>query len=176
MKIDHILIEVDRAAERKASKRTMGLSVPHNRHAKRQQSKAARQYDIDTEDYAEDSPEQMSDAPYAVGYSAQGHEWRGSGPYSEEGSQGRWKMYDDGRFTAINIPDYSTAEKLEAELEKSYEDGTIKDRALFNKPDDDYYSEWYGTWIQPMKKVEEWEYRYDQPKDYGKDNEAEPNT
>lgn len=40
---------------RKRSKKVMGLSSKHNRHAKRQQSKAARQYAIDTEDYIDDS-------------------------------------------------------------------------------------------------------------------------
>lgn len=48
MKVDQ-LFELDRSAVKKKTKKPMGLSKIHNKHAKRQQNKASRKCKIDDE-------------------------------------------------------------------------------------------------------------------------------
>lgn len=103
--------------------------------------------------YDEKDAEQanVKDAPYAVGWDGQYHEWYGDeGP---ETGKGRYKPKPGGAgFAAINVPTYEMAEKIAADLEeklKQEEGGEWgKDWGVVDVGD---------VWIRPMSSLDEWD-------------------
>ncbi len=96
-------------------------------------------------------------APYAVGWSAQSHEWYGDeGPESKEG---RYKPKGDGgEIVAINVPTYEKAVEIQKDIELAAKSGQIKGlNAKWGK--DWSLLDWHGSWIKSMKEIEEWEVR-----------------
>jgi len=162
-----------RDAVRKRSQKIMGLSRNHNQHAKRQQSKAARQYDIDTEDYTDGSPdpeEHMGAAPYVVGWSAQSWEWYGDDDPGH--GRGRYKPKGDGgKVMAINVPTYEEAQRMANELDNAYNNKTFPDEFVYANSSDGYYLDYHGAWVESMSEYDEdWRFEYDRPKDYRAEN------
>lgn len=130
---------------------------------------AVRRDDPDMQDYYSDQDQtstEQRDAPYAVGWSGQSHEWYGDeGP---ESGQGRYKPKGDGGdYVAINVPDYQTATQIQSQLDKSYEENTFHDKSVYGKHGKDWYIVDYdSSYIIPMKDVEEWQLKYTKAKDY----------
>lgn len=135
---------------------------------------AVRKTDPDMDEYYADQDDadrgrreqeqQVADAPYAVGWSGQSHEWYGD----DDMKRGRYKQKGDGgNIVAINVPSYEMAQKIEAELQQQYENGELP--FVGGKWGEDHYIvDWHGTYIEPMKNVESWRFEYDKPKDYSK--------
>lgn len=126
--------------------------------------------DPEFDEYYDDRLEKeqdLKDAPYAVGWSAQSHEWYGDG--NPEGGDGRYKPKGDGgSFVAINVPDFATAQKIANKLDKDYENHKFHDQSVYgHRGHDHYYNDWHGSFIMSMSKVEDaWRFKHDKPKDY----------
>lgn len=115
------------------------------------------------DDQGEPTPAALGrEGPYAVGWSAQSHEWYGD--EAPASGRGRYKpKFDGGEIVAINVPDRATADKIGRELEASYEDGSFYDKSVYAKWGKDWYvNQWHGVWIRPMNKVEDYEIEHAQ--------------
>ena len=118
----------------------------------------------------------LGDAPYAVGWSGQSHEWYGELESPGEVGKGRYKPKGDGgRIVAINVPDYATAQKIEKKLDDSYNAGKFIDgNSVHGGIGDGYYVDYQSAWIRPMHEMDDemWRLEYDKPKDFesGEDN------
>lgn len=98
--------------------------------------------------------------PYAVGWSAQSHEWYGNeGP---ETKQGRYKPKGDGgEIVAINVPDLQTAKLIANRLDQSYDSDQFYDKSVYARHGKDWYiNQYHGAWIKPMRDVEEYQLKY----------------
>ena len=115
----------------------------------------------------------LGDAPYAVGWSGQSHEWYGDLENPGEEGKGRYKPKGDGgRIVAINVPDYATAQKIEKKLDDSYNAGKFIDgNSVHGGMGDGYYVDYHSAWIRPMHEMDDemWRLKYDKPKDFGAD-------
>ena len=115
----------------------------------------------------------LGDAPYAVGWSGQSHEWYGELESPGEEGKGRYKPKGDGgRIVAINVPDYATAQKIEKKLDDSYNAGKFIDgNSVHGGMGDGYYVDYHSAWIRPMHEMDDemWRLEYDKPKDFGLD-------
>lgn len=113
----------------------------------------------------------LGDAPYAVGWSGQSHEWYGELESPGEEGKGRYKPKGDGgRIVAINVPDYATAQKIEKKLDDSYNAGKFIDgNSVHGGIGDGYYVDYHSAWIRPMHEMDDemWRLEYDKPKDFG---------
>jgi hypothetical protein len=121
----------------------------------------------------DEAHEELEKAPYAVGWEGQYMEWYsndgGSGP---ETGEGRWKMKGDGgEIVATNVPTYELAQKIEDQLNDSYNRGDFYDPFVQNyelREDEHSWAltEFHGTFIVPMSQVTKLDKISKQVKDY----------
>lgn len=135
---------------------------------------AVRRNDPAMDDYYDTDPpakpqQPMAEGPYAVGWSAQSHEWYGDGPPAS--GDGRYKPKGDGgRWVAINVPSYQVAKQLADHLDAAYEAKQFPNESVYAKHGRDWYVlEYYGAHVIPMSKMSEYDLesaRDDKAKDY----------
>lgn len=133
-----------------------------------------RKNDPAMDDYYDDKETEeanVKDAPYAVGWSGQYHEWYGDeGP---ESGKGRYKPKGDGGdFVAINVPTYAMAEKIAQKLQ---DDLKGEDMGEWGKSWG--VVDFADVWVIPMSELDEYDrdrlastmrYESNKIKDYSK--------
>ncbi|TFH08896.1 MAG: hypothetical protein E4H14_05515 [Candidatus Thorarchaeota archaeon] len=108
------------------------------------------------------------EGPYAVGWSAQSHEWYGDDDPSTR--DGRYKSKGNGgEVIAINIPTYQTAQQLADKLDADYESKRFYDKNVYSHMGKDWYIlQYHGAWVRPMSELEEDDHISRNVKDFSK--------